>query len=94
MASTSTLMRSLTFLIVVAASMVTSQMVAAQSKADGKPAMSFTRVAMIESKPPPSSSGAHLIQFNDKKDIAAVAMYGCKTVFWNLKTNAAIGEPT
>lgn len=94
MASTSTLMRSLTFLIVVAASMVTSQMVAAQSKADGKPAMSFTRVAMIESKPPPSSSGAHLIQLNDKKDIAAVAMYGCKTVFWNLKTNAAIGEPT
>lgn len=87
-------MRSLTVLSVVVALMVTSQMVAAQSKAAGKPAMSFTRVAMIVSRPPPRSSGARLIQLNDNQDIAAVAMYGCKTVFWNVKTNTAIGEPT
>ncbi len=87
-------MRSLTVFSVVVAKMVTSQMATAQAEATDKPARSFTRVAMIESIPQPRLSGAHLIQLNDKKDIAAVAMYGCKTVFWNLKTNAAIGEPT
>jgi len=86
-------MRSLAVLSVVVAKMVTQQMLAAQSHAADKPAMAFERLAMIESNPQSRTPGARLIELNENKDIAAVAMYGCKTVFWNLKTNAAIGEP-
>jgi len=93
MSSTSIFMRSLAVLSVVVAKMVTQQMLAAQSHAADKPAMAFERLAMIESNPQSRTPGARLIELNENKDIAAVAMYGCKTVFWNLKTNAAIGEP-
>ena len=78
----------------VVVSAVVGQTTDRQSQADGKTGTPFNKVAVIKSLDHPRNPGAHLIQLNGKKNIAAVAMYGCKTVFWDLKTNAAIGEPT
>ena len=57
-------------------------------------AVGFERIAEIPAPEHPQFPGARLIYLNGPKDTAAVAMYGCKTVFWDLKGNQAIGEPT
>jgi len=81
---------------------IVGQATTGQSQAIENTAL-FTQVAAIKSIAPTRSgnggeytsrSGASLIQLNDNKDVAAVAMYGCRTVFWDLKRNVAIGGPT
>jgi len=73
---------------------IVGQTATGQSGADGKTDTPFKKVAVIKTPDHPYHPGARLIQLDDKKEIAAVAMYGCKTFFWDLKTDAAIGEPT
>ncbi len=73
----------------VVVSGIAGQTALGQSQADGKVA-SFKQVAAIKSL---DTTGAHLIQLNDRKDTAAIAMYGCRTVFFDLKTKATLGEP-
>ena len=86
----------------VLVSAIGGQTATGQSQADGTTAP-FKQVAAIKSldhaRPRNGGeysyiTGARLIQLNDRKDIAAIAMYGCKTVFLDLKTKATIGEPT
>jgi len=73
---------------------IVGQTATGQSEADEKTGTPFKNVAVIKTLDHPYHPGARLIQLDDNKEIAAVAMYGCKTFFWDLKTNAAIGEPT
>jgi WD40 repeat protein len=54
----------------------------------------FEKIASIKALDHPRNPGAHLVTVNQTKDTAAVAMYGCRTVFWNLKENQPVGEPT
>jgi WD40 repeat protein len=86
------------FLTFVASCVVVSaifgQTATGPSQADGRTETPFKKVAVIKALDHPRHPGARLIRLNDDKDVAAVAMYGCTTVFWDLKTNAAIGEPT
>lgn len=75
-------------------SSVIGQTATGPSQADGTTGTPFRKVAVIKTLDHPYHPGARLIQLDDNKEIAAVAMYGCKTFFWDLKTDAAIGEPT
>ena len=75
-------------------SVVAGQTTTGQSRADENTGSQFERIAVIKMLDHQRTPGARLIQLNDNKDLAAVAMYGCKTVLWDLVSDTAIGEPT
>ena len=75
-------------------SVVAGQTTTGQSRADENTGSQFERIAVIKMLDHQRTPGARVIQLNDNKDLAAVAMYGCKTVLWDLVSDTAIGEPT
>lgn len=75
-------------------SVVAGQTTTGQSRADENTGSQFERIAVIKMLDHQRTPGARLIQLNENKDLAAVAMYGCKTVLWDLVSDTAIGEPT